>query len=668
MFYLLCFVQLIIGILSYRNLYLLFISLAVFIFVLIRFKWKLSLLNLSFVALGLFITFIQPKGNIKLEDGIFIVIKAEENYIVCLNITGKYYVKANGNDFALFDIIKITGYCEKLSFNHFEEGFNFKTYLQNSNINYELNIKGFSYIFKNFIRKDAFNYCLKYIEYSDAYKYVSNILFKDNLDKSFSYYYEIYENDMSAFVSLSTLNFYFLFKVNVKLAEKLKIKRLYADILNIIISVLFLFFTNFKFSLLKLLILNLFFLFKAIFKFKLETFQFILTMGFVFLILNPYLIYQKSFYISYMIVIFNFLIKPILYKFNYAKRNVIRTLLICLLLLPLSMMENHTISLNRILLQIPLFLFANLIFSLSILLFICPFLGYIVNYLVIFYLSILRLVNRYNLLIIVGDFSLYLCLLYYLLFSFILIFAFLKYKTLFSISIISSILFVSFISLPNISNKYEIHFIDVGQGDATLIRYKRKNILIDTGGSTYNDLSKECLIPYFRKNKIYYLDYVLITHRDFDHYGALENLNKNFKINQIIYNEDFYNLEIDGLNIENLNQNPNYSNDNDNSMVLKFEIKNTSFLIMGDASKTVENSILSKHIDIKSDIIKIGHHGSNTSTSFDFLYKVDPKLAVISCGENNIYKHPSSEVIKLLNNLNIDIVRTDIDFTYVKKL
>ena len=125
---------------------------------------------------------------------------------------------------------------------------------------------------------------------------------------------------------------------------------------------------------------------------------------------------------------------------------------------------------------------------------------------------------------------------------------------------------------------------------------------------------------------------------------------------------------INSSNIENLNQNPNYSNDNDNSMVLKFEIKNTSFLIMGDASKTVENTLLSKHIDIKSDIIKIGHHGSNTSTSFDFLYKVDPKLAVISFGENNIYKHPSSEVIKLLNNLNIDIVRTDIDFTYVKKL
>ena len=171
-----------------------------------------------------------------------------------------------------------------------------------------------------------------------------------------------------------------------------------------------------------------------------------------------------------------------------------------------------------------------------------------------------------------------------------------------------------------------------------MIRYKNKNYLIDTGGLTYVDLAKECLIPYFAKLRIKKIDRVYITHMDFDHYGALDSLVNNFKIESVLYNEgdDF----IKDINVyKDKEKDTNY-----NSSVFSFKIKNTSFLIMGDAPKEIERKLISS-IDSNIDVLKVGHHGSNTSSSYEFLKYIRPKFAVISCGLNNKYNHPSASVI-----------------------
>ena len=223
---------------------------------------------------------------------------------------------------------------------------------------------------------------------------------------------------------------------------------------------------------------------------------------------------------------------------------------------------------------------------------------------------------------------------------------------------------INFLPLNNLITQ-EVSFINVGQGDATLVRRDDVSILIDTGGSKHKDIAKEVLIPYFRKNRIYDLDAIIITHDDFDHNGALDSLRNNFKVGVILDNKNQFPYNIDGITFYNLN-NLSYDNDNENSLVLKFQMWGKTFLIMGDASKEVENKLIEEYSDLDCDYLRIGHHGSNTSTSYRFVQFVSPVEAIISVG-NNYYGHPHNEVLNALKKNNIVIRRTDLEGTITYK-
>lgn len=105
----------------------------------------------------------------------------------------------------------------------------------------------------------------------------------------------------------------------------------------------------------------------------------------------------------------------------------------------------------------------------------------------------------------------------------------------------------------------------------------------------------------------------------------------------------------------------NYENTNDSSAVVKLTHGNTKFLFTGDAEKTSEKDILNSNEDLSSNVLKVGHHGSHSSSSKEFLDKINPKIAIISCGKNNDYGHPHKETMKELNKRNIEVYRTDID-------
>lgn len=190
----------------------------------------------------------------------------------------------------------------------------------------------------------------------------------------------------------------------------------------------------------------------------------------------------------------------------------------------------------------------------------------------------------------------------------------------------------------------EISFINVGQGDSILIKlpFNNGNYLIDTGKKSQYKYLKNFL----NAKGINNLEYVFITHDDSDHNGSLDLLKKDFKIKNIIYN--FENIE-ENINIYNIN-NHKYDNDNDNSMVLLLNINNLSVLLMGDASKKVEQDLLYKYNLNNIDIFKAGHHGSNTSSKKEFIKVINPKLTIFSSGKNNNYSHPHKDVLKLFDN------------------
>lgn len=230
-----------------------------------------------------------------------------------------------------------------------------------------------------------------------------------------------------------------------------------------------------------------------------------------------------------------------------------------------------------------------------------------------------------------------------------------------------------------------VYFIDVGQADSILITNKDHNILIDAG----NNEDGKKLVDYFKSLNITSFDYVFGTHPHEDHIGGMDDIINNFDIDKYympdklstsktfedvldalinknlkytVPKEDevisFNDASIDVIYVDS-----NSKDANDSSIVLKLTYGENSFLFTGDASTSVENKILNKNI--KSDVLKIGHHGSEYSTSDKFLDMVNPKYAIIEVGTDNIYKHPKQIILDRLNIRNIKTYRTDLDGTII---
>ena len=226
-----------------------------------------------------------------------------------------------------------------------------------------------------------------------------------------------------------------------------------------------------------------------------------------------------------------------------------------------------------------------------------------------------------------------------------------------------SILCIYFLPIKNTFTS-EVCFVNVGQGDCCFIRHNNTAIFIDTGGLKYTDLAKNSLIPFLKKKRVYDIDLVITTHDDFDHNGALNSLTSNFKVKKVMTNMSFRTVSYGDLKLTNYNNHINQGGeDNEMSLVIGFSVGGDSYLITGDASKQVESNIMNEYQNIPCDILKVGHHGSKTSTSDAFIKWLKPKVGIISCGKNNKYGHPHSEVLTILKNHNVQIRRTDLEGT-----
>ena len=208
-----------------------------------------------------------------------------------------------------------------------------------------------------------------------------------------------------------------------------------------------------------------------------------------------------------------------------------------------------------------------------------------------------------------------------------------------------------------------VTFIDVGQGDATLISNLNYKILIDTGSAyNYHKLKKTLY-----DEGVYNLDYLLISHNDEDHCGNVDNLMRDFKIKKTVY--DKYDIAYKDLYFNCLDVGI-FDNDNDNSVVYYLDINDYSFLFTGDISKNVERLIVNRYAIDKVNCLKVSHHGSATGTSSYFVGKILPDYAIIST--NGKYNHPHKETLDTLNSYLVDILITkelgNIKFNFIGNL
>jgi len=584
-----------------------------------------------------------------------IVFSAKSNYALICSFKGNYYIQGN---YEVGDILKVTGHSFELSFAHYESSFDFEKYLNNKFVFHEIKSSEISTIFKSPIRINAYkSFCLYFLD-DKVYKLITSILFGD----FYSDDVDLASLGILRFFSLSGFHISFIFSfIDNHCSDKSK--KLF-NIFKTIIFCILLSFSNFKFAFIRLFIDSLLKILLKKKKIEINRFAYISLLGIILLVINPNYIQELGFIYTFILLFTIELLKTSSKKEKKIKSYIINTFILLPLIIydtknfnPLTFIVGYLFS--------PIFL-ALFIFSLPLLIF--PNLGIAINYLGRTVLFIISKLNVLSFAKIPSHLSLIFIIVFYLIFLFLCYFKYISFslglKTCLSVQI--AVIVISLVPFPKLSSY--IRFIDVGQGDATLIQIKNKNYLFDTGGNIQVDLATECLIPYFNKIGISSLDAVFITHRDYDHYGALDSLQKNFEIKNIYYN-DISNLSFNNMDVKNINTFKDQSSENHDSAVYYVTIKNNvNLLIMGDAPKEIESSIMNKYDDIKCDFLKVGHHGANTSSSFSFLSWIKPKVAIISCGENNRYGHPHQEVLNNLEALKIQYRRTDKEGTIVYKI
>lgn len=229
----------------------------------------------------------------------------------------------------------------------------------------------------------------------------------------------------------------------------------------------------------------------------------------------------------------------------------------------------------------------------------------------------------------------------------------------------------------------EVHYIDVGQGDATLIKCGSHAMLIDGG----NNNKGTTVQLYLKKQGVESLDYVIGTHPDADHIGGLDVIVYKYNCDTVImpdYEKDTktYQELVDVIHDKNMkitypvvgeqyalgeakftiiapNSNSYGGNANDYSVAILLEYGKNRFLFTGDAEEASETEMLSNGIELSADVYKVAHHGSRSASTQEFLNAVHPKYAVISCGEGNSYGHPHAEVLNRLRSMGVEVFRTD---------
>lgn len=232
------------------------------------------------------------------------------------------------------------------------------------------------------------------------------------------------------------------------------------------------------------------------------------------------------------------------------------------------------------------------------------------------------------------------------------------------------------------SSDLKVHFIDVGQGDSILIQSGGHDMLVDAGENDQGDT----VVTYLHSQGIDKLDYIIGTHPHSDHIGGLDDVINNFTIDKVIlppvehttktYEDVLDAISSQGLKITKpvvgdtyqlgdasfqiISPNGDYGDDLNNwSVGIKLTNGNNSFVMCGDAESQAESDILTNGLDVSADVLKLGHHGSKTSTFGSFLNKVNPEYIVISCGLGNSYGHPHQETMNKLNALDVKVYRTD---------
>ena len=635
------------------------ISIAYLAFVLWRFGKKRFLIVIAFFGIGVLlprVTFASNNG----PDYVGTVIDARDNYYLFQSKFERYYVSSKDNDFEIGDRLVLKGEVKDLKLTSFESRFDFKKYLKNKGTTKEIVVKQYDIKRHSIIKVHQFkkNYLSRLDE--NTATLVSAFLFNDK-DYSNSLVKSANDSSVLFLFSLSGVYLHILFAI----ANYLFLLRFSKKTSSILTFTLFLPLAFFSFTKIGTLRVFGLYLLKILNESFLERrfvhIELVSILALIFLSIDYHLVYQEAFYIGFLLSVF----APILLNATKCikgkwKRKIVSYILFIIIIFPIQVNSGYYTPFYT--LKIALLLPVNFVFiTVSLLCAILPttksvvFVGKALTW-------ILEKMDMYLLRIPFSNWGGAFSLLF--IFGVLLLVFYLEAVRIKHVKIaVACLMVMTTISVVPLQEPLSncVYFVNVGQGDSIIIKNKSHTVMIDTGGYKGFDIAEESLIPFMNKKKITHIDALILTHDDFDHSGAKDSLINNFKVDNLLTKKNQFPYQIGDLYIENINT-FSFDDENDNSLVLSLEFINKKFLFMGDASVKTEEKIIEKY-DVDCDILKIGHHGSNTSSSEKFIKAASPKEAVISVGEKNSYNHPSQEVIERLNKYNVKIRRTDLEGT-----
>lgn len=660
MILLLIFLSLALGI-SFRwyIVFTLILAVSLFIFLFFRFKKRILILSVITFAIGIGISYIRFDFSKETYSGV--VIESKDNYYIFSSTFEKLYVYNKNNEYEVGDILSIKGDKRTLSFTTLESDFDFKDYLNKKGIEYELKVEAVDTRFTNPIRlKRIRDKSLEGLD-TDTKSLVKAIIFSSSIDSELTA--NLKELHLMRLLSTSGIYISLFYSLLLRIFllffnEKIS-KIISTSFISIYAILLFPKFSVIRFT--TFLIFKL--INEYILKKKFSYLSLISLSAIMFMIIDFHITYQLSFILGYSIPIISYFILQATKYYSKYVRKALSILFLFIYLIPFDIYFYHEFSFLGYLFQLVLIPIFMVIAVISIFLImkipIQPVMIHLINALK----NISNIMSFVNIKLYANTLNQFSFAVYLLMFILLIYLFEIRFKPL--LIYLNLMYFIS-LSLYLLPVKglitSEVTFINVGQGDSTLIRKGNTAILIDTGGLSYKDVATDCLIPFFKKKQIYNIDLLITTHDDFDHSGAAESLMKNFSVKEYVKGIESFPISINDINLINYNNyHDEVTDENDKSLVIGFNLHNTNYLITGDAPKEIEYKIMEDYEYINCDILKVGHHGSNTSSSDEFIKYLKPKEAIISCSKNNKYGHPHKEVLATLKRNNVKVRRTDLE-------
>ena len=634
--------------------------------------------SLYFVLLEIkYNDFIMFNEEIRFESRIYDIEYSKDKLrYICKYDKRKVIVYYDEEELDVGDYIYIIGDSIEIEGNRIKNFFNYKNYLKHEKISgivYANEIKVLKNGFNiNSIKQLVFRYVNKYIKDDDSNMILKALVLGDSSNFSDELDEDLRINGIVHLFAVSGLHISLFIMMFTYVLNSFKMKEKYCDIVISIFLFFYIVITSFSASILRASLMYYFTLvnkhfFKSLFSsLDICSFSFI-----VLVLINPYIAFNLGFILSYMVCFVLVLSSSLIKTKNNNLQVLYMSILSNVFTLPIVININYEINILSPLINVFFISFtSSIILPFTFVLLLIPIFGFVYKYLIDVFLLMIKFSSYFFINLDLPYFDNIYIIIYYGIIFLFLVFVYNKKLRILFISLYC-IFLVLFSNKDYFYNKNSIDCLYLNDGEAMLIRNKRYNVLIDSGDG-YNDE----VYNFLRSEGIKKLDYFIITHEHNDHFGGAKKILENIRVDKLIVTcvntSDFSRYDnvikakigdvftIGDIRFEVLFPYQKSNEENDNSLVTYFSFCEYNILCLGDLTVNEEDEVISyleqKNYDV--DIIKIGHHGSNSSTSIDLLDYCKAKYAIIMVGKKWIDVFPNLGIINRLNEYNITVFST----------